>query len=132
MKKLTTNKVGFSPLFCILIISAAALIIATNSAVIGQGEMDLSIASGNGKMALDLADSCANESLQRIRTIPDYEVASTSLRVGDGLCIISISELLSGEKKILIQSIYNEYYRQVSIKLNIIDDFLTIHEWKEY
>jgi hypothetical protein len=132
MNKIITNKKGFSPLFCILIICAAALIIAVNSAVIGQGEMDLCIASSNGKMALDIANSCSNETLQRIKAEPDYTIASTSLPVGEGSCIISIVELSPNQKKILIQGIYNEYYKHIAIELKIINGNINIYDWNEY
>lgn len=122
---------GVAPLVSMVIISAAALIIVANLAYIGHGEMEASLASQKGVEASDIANSCAEDVLARLRDDPDYASTTLLLSVGDGSCTISLAAS-STQKIISIKSQAGDYYKIIRLTAGISSTGIEIYDWKEY
>lgn len=131
MSNFRENRRGAAPLVSILIISAAVLIIATNVAMIGRVGLDMSLNAGRGKAALNLATSCANETIERIRLDAGYAASSSTLPMEDGSCIIDIVAS-SSERQITVLGQFEDFYRQLSINLTVAGRAVVVTGWKEY
>lgn len=131
IKRFWVNQDGLAPMVSIIIISAATLIIAVNLAYIGQGDMEASIAAQSGSEASDNANNCAEDILSRLRDGKNYASSSQTLSIGGGSCTINITEDLP-HVTIEIQSIFNNYYKKISIYAEIASSGIIIYDWREY
>lgn len=80
---------GFIALVSLLIISAVALSIAVSIVIIGVGEADVAFSTRQGNEATQIAQSCVEEALFRLRGNNGY--VGGSLSVGNGSCTITVS-----------------------------------------
>lgn len=125
------REAGMSILVSVIIIAAAALIIAANSAVIGQSELDISVAGGDGAEALANAETCAYEGLGRLKRSPVYLVDSLSLPLDNGLCTLKITAS-SSDRLIKASSEINSYYREINAEVIVATGSIMIYDWREY
>lgn len=125
------KQVGSSPFVAIMIICAAVLIIAASLANTTHIEMEVGLSEASGLGVLNLTNSCAEEALQRLRNNSEYTTSSSTLLIGEGLCILSVSSTPI-EKNIQIIGRLEDYYRQVSICASTSPEEITILEWLNY
>lgn len=126
--KKTKNQKGIAALIVVLVISITTLIMALNSSFLGLGELDLSSTSEKGGEALVLADSCAEETLRRLRLEPNY--SGGTLNIDDGSCIINIVEAGS-IRTITIESTIEECHKKIQIEATLSGRDVLVNSWQE-
>lgn len=83
------NKKGFIAFTSLLIISAITLVVSISIATLGVSSARGSLDFKKGKETYEIAKSCAEESLIRLRNNATY--TGGNLTVGDGSCTIAVS-----------------------------------------
>ena len=133
MLKIKNSKKGAAALISVLIISAAALIIAFSSSMLGLGELDLGYTSQKSNEALSLADGCMEEILRRIKLDTNYGVGAgeISLTLGNGSCKISIIDLGNNQRQITISSNIGKYNKKIASQILLTGNVITINFWEE-
>jgi len=111
---------GFSTIVIVIIISAISLLMAVTASFLALGDLEISSDYMGEKNALYLAESCMEETIQRIEENPDYVATNDSLSINDGLCIISIEDNLAS-KIINIKANVGVYYKNIDAEIKIGD-----------
>ncbi|MDP2684255.1 MAG: hypothetical protein Q8P20_04305 [bacterium] len=127
------NNKGAAALISVLIISAAALVIAFSSSLLGLGELDMGYTSQKSSEALSVADGCMEETFQRIKLNTTYGVGAgdINLTLGNGSCIIAVADLGSGGRTITISSNIGKFNKKIESDITITGSNITIDSWVE-
>jgi len=132
MKNLKSQKKGFAALLTIIVISAATLIIAFNSSILGIGEIDVGYTSQKGSEVFAIADGCMEESLRRFRLNTSY--SGENLTTNNGTCIIEVSASSANATSTVTASTTDSYYSKLETTFSFTDDtrpVITITSWEE-
>ncbi|MBN2838775.1 MAG: hypothetical protein JXM74_08490 [Fusobacteriaceae bacterium] len=73
-----------------------------------------------GKKAIYLAESCMEETLQKIQENPEYTATNFSLSLNDGLCIIETEERPES-RLIKIEANTGIYYKNIEAEIETGD-----------
>ncbi|MBI4273034.1 hypothetical protein HY621_04250 [Candidatus Uhrbacteria bacterium] len=128
-----SNKKGASVLIAILIMSGALVLIALASISQSIGELDLSYSSSKGNEALWLAEGCSQETLRRIRMNQSYGIGAgvITLTTSSGSCTIQITDLGSGNRRILSMATAATATKQIQVEFSLNGSVITITSWME-
>jgi hypothetical protein len=127
------DKKGAAAILSIVIVTASALIMAISASNLGLGELDLGYTSQRGNEALFLADGCMEETLQRIRLDTNYGVGygDINLNLGNGSCIINVTQLTANRRRVNIASTVGVYNKKIESDITLSGNNITIDLWSE-
>lgn len=128
LKNLQNDQRGIAAILTVLIVSAATLIMAFNSSLLGLGELDLGYTSQKAGEAMSVADSCVEESLRRLRLDSSY--AGGSINVNVNSCVINIVAV-GGSRTIVVESTVGEYHKKIQVEAVLSGRDVTINSWQE-
>ena len=123
---------GVAMLVVVVVISAAALIMAVGSAMLGIGEIDTAYTSARGGEALSIVDGCMEEALERLRV--DNSYVGGTLTPPNGSCTISIS--VAGVNRTIdvfgtVNATYNKKIRAMATLPPDRSSVIIINSWQE-
>jgi hypothetical protein len=120
---------GVAALLTIVIVSAAALIMAFSSSILGLGELDSGFSNSRGEEALSIADGCMDEAMRRLRLDTSYSGANLSQ--SNGACIISVVPSGSERTITVTASTTDSYYKKIEVNLTLAGNVITLNTWEE-
>jgi len=120
---------GVAALLTIVIVSAAALVIALSSSILGLGELDIGYVDSKGEESLSIADGCVEEALRRIRLDTDY--SGSSITQSNGTCIISVVPSGSNRTITVTASTTDSYYKKIEAGITLSGNVITLDSWEE-
>ncbi len=133
MNKYNTKKQnkGVAILIVVVVISAAALIMALGSAILGVGEADSGYTASRGGEAFSLADGCMEEALEHLRI--DNAYVGGIITTTDGSCTISITGGGASRTVTVFGSTIDLYNKkiQATITLTSVNRSLVVNSWQE-
>ena len=129
-KKLN-SQLGLSPLFAILIISAAAMLMVVNFAYIGQNDLEVTNASDRGQDAYFVAQSCLNDGLMRVKKNNSYLVSSSTLSINGGSCTMNVTASAT-DRIIKVFASSSSGYKEMSTSVYASSGAVVIYDWQEY
>jgi len=119
---------GVAALLTIVIISAAVLIMALSSAILGLGELDMGWTSQKGGETFALVDGCLEEVLRQLQLDNNYNGGTLSF-VGNS-CIISV--VSNGNNRIInVSGTVSDYTKKIEANIDIDGILITLNSWKE-
>lgn len=127
------RKRGFAVLMIVLVLAAAGLTMASSAAFLGLGSLESAYDFQNGEEALAIADSCMEESLERIRENSLYGIGQgiIVLAVFDGSCTISIIDSGGNQRVVETQGIFKEYHRRITANVAVSGNSVVMNSWQE-
>jgi hypothetical protein len=120
---------GVAALLTIVIVSAAALVMAYSSSILGLGELDIGYSSNKGEEALSIADGCMDEAMRSIRLDTSYSGANLSQ--ANGTCIISVVQSGSDRTITVTASTTDSYYKKIEVNITLTGNVITLNTWEE-
>ncbi|MCK5591230.1 MAG: hypothetical protein KAI72_04670 [Candidatus Pacebacteria bacterium] len=127
-KNLQKDQKGIAAILTVIIISAATLIMAFNSSLLGLGELELGYTSQKSGEAMAVADSCVEESLRRLRLDSSY--AGGVLNVNSDSCVINIV-VAGANRTIVAESTVGEYHKKIQVEATLSGRDVTVNSWQE-
>lgn len=125
MNFLKKNNQGFVALVSLLMVAALGLTIAIAVSLSGLDELLVSLGNNRALEAHGLAQTCAEEGLEKLRN--DFVSYSTSLSIDGNSCIISA--VVSGNSALLHATGTVDVYSQ---KIEVsVDSDLNVTNWQE-
>lgn len=130
MQNTEKNK-GFAALFIVILVSAAALIMAQNSAFLGIGELDSGFVYGKAETAFSVADGCMESAFSQLRKNNNYGNGGTiNISVLGGSCIINISQS-GNDRTISVEGISGDYHRKIESDVTVGQRQVVVNSWSE-
>lgn len=121
---------GYITLITTLIISAVISLIATSIILLGIGTSRSSFAIKESNQAKALANACAEEALQQIRSSDNFSGPGT-LALSGGTCNYSVAQNGGENRTIIATGISDQMVRKVEINLSAMHPSLIIDSWSE-
>ena len=117
----------------VVIIGAAALLMAFTASMLGLGELEMGYTSQRGSEAFSVADGCTEETLRRIRMDTSYGVGAgtINLTVSNGSCTIDVTDLGSGQRRVVVTGTSGDYNKKVQVELTLTGNVIAIDTWAE-
>lgn len=123
-----SDQQGVAALLTVIIIAAATITMAFTASLLGLGELELGYISQKSSETLSVADSCAEDTLRRLRL--DLNYSGGMLNVGDGSCIINITP--DGDNRtIIVESVIEKYYKKIQVEATLSGSNTAINSWQE-
>lgn len=122
---------GYIALISTLIIGAVATLIATSLILLGIGTSRSSFDVKKGMQARALANACAEEALQQIRSADSFN-GTGNLGFDSGTCDYTVSQTGGENRSIIASGISQNMHRKVEIEVGTIYPKLVINKWLEY
>ena len=127
---------GFIALITVLIISAVTIVVATTTIFLGISESLLGFSADQSHEALQLAESCAEETYFRLKkdaSFPNITPAhfpytlpsGSNLILGNGECDINVSGIGSGKTIVSSSSIsttISDFNRRIITQINLVSN----------
>ena len=129
------HKKGATAFIVIVIISAAVLIMALNSSLLGIGDLELGYNIQKKGESRAVVEGCIEETLRRIRIDNTYGASQgeQSLSINDDSCIITV-EQNGNDRQIYATSTVDNFFKVMHINLTLSGasgDIITINSWQE-
>ncbi len=126
-KKLKYNT-GSTMIATTIIVLFTALVIAVSIQYQSIGELVMSYGDQQSEQSFELAQSCINEALMRVKTNNNY--TGGSYVIGSGSCVLSVSG--SGATRTLsISATVGQSIRKIIANISISATDISITGWKE-
>ncbi len=124
---------GVAAIFIVVIISVAGLIMAFSATMLGLGELDMGYTNQKGGEALAISEGCIDDALHRIRKDNSYGIGAgdINLSLGDGSCIINITDLGTGQRDIISLGTVGIYNKKIQAVATITNGVIVINTWQE-
>lgn len=126
-----SSKEGYIAFTSLLIISTVTIAVATSVALLGVNELKTSLTHKKGQEAYVIAQSCIEESLQRLKNDSSYN--GGSLNVGNGSCTINISGT-DPDYVIIANGILTgppDYSKKINAQVKRAQGTIVITNWQE-
>ena len=121
---------GFTTLLAVLIVSAVTTAIAVSLLLIGVSVSRTSAALERSYQTKALADACAEEALQQIRSSTPF-TGSGSLTLGQGTCSYTVTSQGGANRTITASGTAGATVRKVRIVIDQINPTLNVTSWQE-
>ncbi len=126
------NQQGVVTLATTVIVFFVCLTLALSVQFLGVGELIIGFQEGQSEQAFQLADTCTNEALLRLKRLSSY--TGGTLSIGTQSCTISISG--SGATRTIVTTgtvgtIQRKIQIQVSLTVSGSVNIVTITDWDE-
>lgn len=119
------NQKGYIALIALIIISVVVLFIGVSVSFSGISELQMGFAGSQSAKALNFAEACVEESLEKLRTT--WGGGAISLNFDDGLCTATI-EVGGNVATITSLGQVGDYTREVQVE---VSSNLQIDAWQE-
>lgn len=124
-----TKSRGMAALYVVLVISGASLLIAKSLSMTNLKSLDAHVLARNGRNAENIANSCANDMLERLRRDWSYTALNESLEFEIGSCIINVREI-DIDKEIEVTSTFGQASKKVKLSVYLDGEKIKVREWK--
>ena len=115
-------------LITVIVAGAVALAIGLGVALRSVGELSMGLAENQSAETLAIADGCVQEALQRLSL--SYTYAGATLTVGDGSCVITVTD--SGtDKAIAVTATIAKWTRKIAAVAGKTNGKIVLRDWKE-
>ncbi len=111
-----------------IILLAAALVLAVAIQYLGIGELVISSTQQQSEQAFEIADSCVQNALLRIKNNSAY--AGETLTVGSGSCVITVTGSGSSRTISSVATMARATQKIIAI-INISGTTISITSWKQ-
>lgn len=126
---LRKRRKGVTALIVVMIVSTAGLIFAISLAFISLNEAQTSFAWVKGKEVMSLAEGCQDWAVSSIAATSSY--TGESLSIGDGFCIIKVTDGASPPiKNISVKASIGDYSRALTFVSQNDNETIKIFNWK--
>lgn len=123
-------KPGFITLVSVLVVSAAGLAIALSLLLLGLGSSRTSFSLKQSAQARGLANSCAEETLRKIKNSLLF-FGTATLTLPSGSCIYTVTNTGGQARTINATSTVGTIIRHVGISVSQITPFIIVSSWQE-
>jgi Tfp pilus assembly protein PilX len=126
---------GVVALITVLVIMAVVVTIGLTIAAVGRDEIVLSGVVQDGEQAFAIADACAEEALNRLKT--DAAFTGTTLAMDEGTCVAAVTNIGGTTYKVTGQGTYRRAIRIVEADVTVKTSGgggavkVTINSWRE-
>lgn len=121
---------GYITLISVLVVGAVGLALTTSLLFLGLGSSRTSFALEQSGEARALADACAEEGLQQIRSSTGY-VGTGNLSLGNGTCTYTVTSQGGSNRTITASSTIGTIVRKVRVVITKINPVITASTWQE-
>jgi len=117
----------------VIIIGAAGLLLAYTASFVSINQLETSYIGAGGLEALSVTEGCVEETLNRIRLDNNYGVGagSINLSLGDGSCIIDVTDLGGGNRRIEATGTVSNFQKKVQVELSVSGSVISVTQWEE-
>lgn len=131
--KILVNNKGYIAFTSLLIISLVALSIAFSISMLGIEEVKTALGFKKGQETQDIAESCIEEGLLRLKNDNTYTGTSQPLNVGGGSCTIIVSGTNPNYTIFATAAIngHPTYNKKIQVKTKRGAGSVTITSWQE-
>ncbi len=129
-KNLCNNKGGYIALISVLIVGAVAIAVTTSMLLLGLGSSRTSFALEQSYQAKALANLCAEEALQQIRSSTSFS-GTDNLSLGQGVCTYTVANTGGQNRSITAQGTVGTIVRKTSVNVNTINPKINVASWQE-
>ena len=123
-------KSGYVALITMLVIGAVGLTIAVSLLLLSTSSIRTSFAEEQSAQARNLANSCSQEALARIKMSSSF-TGSRTLNLGNGSCVYTISDLGGGQRQIVSSGTAGTVVRKNKVTISAVTPKITISSWQE-
>ena len=127
---LTRKESGYIALISVLVIGAIGLSVTIGILLIGMGVSRSSFVYRQSMQALGLADACAEEALQQIRSNTAF-TGTSSLTLGSGTCSYTVASTGGSTNSITAFGTVGTVIRRVAISTSANTPRILISSWQE-
>ena len=121
---------GYITLISVLVVGAVGLAITTSLLLLGLGASRTSFAVEQSAQARALANACAEEGLQQIRTLTPY-TGTGSLSLGLGTCTYTVTSQGGQNRTITGTGTVGTVVRKAKVVINAVYPLLVVVSWQE-
>jgi hypothetical protein len=134
-----TKNRGFTALLTVVVLTAATLLLAYTSTLIGLGELDAGFTAQKGNTAFAVADGCVEEVLRRIKLDATYGVGagpfSLSLPQSNSSCSIEVRNSAhphcADDRCIIVTGTNGDYNKRIEADVLLSGTTITLTLWEE-
>lgn len=130
MAQLRSANRGYITLISVLIALALGSAIAMSVVLLGLGSARDSLALDQSYKAKALADTCAEEALQQIRSATSFS-GTGNLTLGQGTCTYTVTNTGSENRSITASGTIGTIVRKIQIGVTKITPKIIISSWQE-
>ncbi|MBN2016050.1 hypothetical protein JW766_04425 [Candidatus Dojkabacteria bacterium] len=127
-QKIKKNK-GFIALISVLVVGIVGLVVSIALLLLGLGASRTSFALEQSLQSRALANTCAEEALERIRRLPTY-TGSGNLTFDYGSCAYTITDLGGSNREIQATGTVDSIVRKVKVNINQVSP-VNVTSWQE-
>lgn len=124
------GKGGYVVLISMLVVSAVAVAVTVALLRNGLAASQTSFAAQQSAEARTLADACAEEALQEIRSSTPY-TGSDTLSIGNGSCTYTVVSTGGQNRTITAQGTVGTMVRKVKVTISTINPKIIVGSWQE-
>lgn len=124
------NKNGYVALLSVIVVGAIAVTIAVTFLLVGIAWSQTSFDLERSNQAKALANACAEEALQQIRTSTPF-IGSGNLNIGQGTCSYTVVSGGGQNRTINTSGLVGPMTRKVQINITAINPLIIISTWQE-
>jgi Tfp pilus assembly protein PilX len=126
---------GIVALITVLVVMAVVVSIGLTIAMVGRDEIVVSGIYQDGEEAFAVADACAEDAMNRLKTAPAF--TGTTFTLDDGTCASSVVNISGDVYKVTGQGSYRSAIRIVEANVTIKSSpdgtakKITVNSWRE-
>ncbi len=124
------TKNGYITLISVLVVSAISVAVSVSLLLLGLSFSQTSYALQQSNQAKGLANACAEEALEQIRTTTSFTGAG-NLTFGLGSCTYTVLSTGGEGRTILASGTVDNTIRKVSVIIDSINPLITASSWQE-
>lgn len=130
---MATKQEGFASLFLVLVIGVATLLMAQNAILTGISESQMGFYFSQGGEAFNVAESCLEETIQRIRFDSNYGIGAGTipLSTSDGTCEIDVTDPAPNQRDIVVLGSNGLGYKKIAVNITVNNSDITLNTWEE-
>jgi hypothetical protein len=121
---------AFITLASVIIVSAIGLAIVVSFILLGISSLRTSFAIEQSNQARMLANTCAEQALEQIKSFPSFE-GTAGLTLGQGNCTYTIANLGEENRSITASGSVGAIIRKVKITISDIVPQIIVVSWQE-
>ncbi len=126
-----TKKKGAAMLVTTIVVVATALVIAISVEYLGLGEMIISLSDTQSEQALEIANSCVNEALFKIKSSSSYSGGSIAATTNSGTCTVTVTPASGSPRTISSIGTVGQTVRKITATVTVSGSTITITSWNE-
>lgn len=121
---------GYVALLSVLVVGAVGIAVSVSLLLLGLGSSRTSFAVEQSLQAQGLANACAEEGLQQIRSSTSY-TGTGSLTFGQGTCAYTVTTQGGESRTIVATGTVSTIVRKVQVVISDISPSIVVASWQE-